>query len=298
MHLHSLSSRSATTKRTSLASILAVGVAALTGCASSATHSQPPAQAPAGVSRTSTADNARTDTPVNSGVSAHAQYAAFANAVNLRTQDLPGFTPSANRHEGKHAESEPELERCVDEKETKPLLKAKSDKFRSGSALDTASANSSVQIMPSIAVVRMELAKIRGALGDPADRSCLIRLVDTSFARQDRVIHVGSGTVHVAFSDTKLAPVQLGTVAGTDGAFGLSLSMKVTYTVVVRGQNISVTPVPLSIDALGFARGRAEVTLDTMAFGKEFSPELESKLFSLLVSRATGAVHQYPAIQR
>jgi hypothetical protein len=268
----------------------------IAGCGSSETTGQPSIPAPRRARATSSADTARIGSPAVRGLSAHNQFAAYASAVNLRAADLPGFTAAAN-HSNKHSKSEPELEHCVNAKEAKPLFKAKSDKLKSGGGLHTASVSSSVQIMPSIAVVRTELAKIRSALGDSADRSCLIRLVNTAFAKQDRVIHVGSGTVHVVISNTKLAPMQLGSVASTDGTFGFSLSVNVTYTVFVRGRRISVMPIPLVIDALGFASARAEVTLDTITFGREFPPELESRLFMLLVSRASAAGHGHPAIE-
>jgi hypothetical protein len=103
-------------------------------------------------------------------------------------------------------------------------------------------------------------------------------------------------TVRVVVGDLKVAPIALGSApAGTDGGFGLSLNMALTYIASYRGRMVTV-PSSLHLELLAFLVGRGEVTLSTETLGESFPPELEAKLFSLLVSRAVAVRQQYPAV--
>jgi hypothetical protein len=84
---------------------------------------------------------------------------------------------------------------------------------------------------------------------------------------------------------------------GTAGGFGTSVSVNVAYIVSAKGRHARIDT-SLGLDILAFAVGRAEVTFNTRDFSEQFPAELESRLFSLLVSRAVTASHEFPAIEK
>jgi hypothetical protein len=63
----------------------------------------------------------------------------------------------------------------------------------------------------------------------------------------------------------------------------------------LRGRTATL-PTMLHLDVLAFAVGRGEVTLTVITLGQPFPAEREARLFSLLVSRAVAARHEYRAI--
>lgn len=230
-----------------------------------------------------------------------AQYLAFANAVNLRPEDIPGFAAkpkeAARRHSHKTPENQAQYQRCVGTgSEAKPLLDAGSDDFTSSHGLHIDSVDSKVQIMSTSATVLQELARVEKTLQNPAARSCLARLFEKTLSTKNKTLHKNGASVRIRIRGVQLAPVPLGSlIAGTEGGFGMNISMNVTYIVSVRGRHATVS-VPLSFDILAFGVGRAEVTLASEALSEKFPRELEGKLLSLLVSRALTASHEYPDI--
>lgn len=233
-----------------------------------------------------------------------AQYLAFANAVNLRPGDVPGFAAKpkeAKPHHSTHktVENQAQYQRCVGigtETETKPLLDSSSDEFTSTHKLDSDSVSSEVQIMPTSATVVQNLAKFEKVLQDPTSRSCLVHLLEKSLGIKSKTIHEHGTTVSIRIGRVQLVPVQLGSlISGTEGGFGMNFSLTVTYFVSTRGRHATL-PLPFGFDVLAFGVGRAEVTLSATGISEKFPRELEGKLLSLLVSRALTASHEYPAV--
>jgi hypothetical protein len=237
------------------------------------------------------------------GSSARARYAGFARAINLRPGDVPGFIAKPKRRERVHLHNKAfddasQYRRCFSVgKQTKSVFTASSGKFTLGGGLHSESVSSGVAIAPTVAAAQRELKTVRRALGDSAARRCLARIFD-SLGTQSQAIHLRRATVRVTVGNLRLVPIRVGSVTrGTDGGFGFSLTMRVTYTASVRGRTRTLAT-SFQIDLLAFAIGRGEVTLTTSTLGASFPPELEAKLFSLLVSRARAASNLSPTIKK
>jgi hypothetical protein len=289
--------------RTILGASLTTVVAVAAGCGGSGSSNPGPASVPRPAAATPIANTAESASPLIRTLSAGAQYAGFAHAVNLRPGDVPGFiaAPKKPKHvhlHNKAFEDEAQYRRCFNiGKQTKAALKASSDKFTLGGGLHSQSVSSEVEIAPTIATTQRELKTTRRALSDPASRRCLARVFD-ALGSQSQAMQMRGGALRVTVGNLQLVPFQVDSVTrGTDGGFGLSLTMTVTYTAFVRGRTLTI-PAPLQLDVLAFAVGRGEVTLTTTTLGASFPPELEARLFSLLVSRARTASLAYPTIRK
>jgi hypothetical protein len=287
-----------TTKRTILLPILTATIALASGCGGSGSSNSASIKS----GSASQASQRVVATPAQrSPVGTHAQYAAFANAVNLRTRDLPGFTASPEKqHKSHKAKGESEFQSCLPGyKETQHAFESKSDKFKAGGGLKTTAVSSNVQIAPTVAKAQASLAAVKKASQNAAIRECMIHAFDHELGAQSHVTHVGSQTVHITLGGVKLAPIDLGSIAGlpADASAGLSVSINVVYSTSVEGHSIRI-PASFELDVLGFAVGRAEVTLSTEGFGEPFPSAVESRLFSLLASRAVTAAHGYPAVEQ
>jgi hypothetical protein len=237
------------------------------------------------------------------GLSRGAQYSAFAAAVNLRSQDVPGFVvePRSTDHHlvhNKAFEGGSQYRRCLGVgAQAKPVLKAKSDKFKAGEALHTYSTSSEVEVMTTVATARRELATVKRVFQDPGPRRCLARLFD-ALGSQSQPTRRRGVTLRVTVGDLRFAPLPVGSLTrATDGSFGMSMSLSVAYHVSARGRSVTI-PTTLYVDGLAFAVGRAEVSLSTITLGAPFPPDVESRLFSLLVAKAATARLRYPAVDR
>jgi hypothetical protein len=279
--------------------------AAVAGCGGSGSSSPGSASVSRPAAAAPVANTAGVASPRTRGLSARAQYAGFARAVNLQPGDVPGFIAKPKKPKRVHLhlkafEGRSQYQRCFSiGKQTRSVLKASSDKFALGGSagLHSESVGSEVEIAPTIAAAQHELKTIRRALSDPTARRCLARAFD-SLGTQGQAIHVRNATVRVTVGNLRLVPFQVGSVTrSTDGGFGFSLTMAVTYTASVGGRARTL-PTPLRLDVLAFAVGRGEVTLTTSTLGASFPPELEARLFSLLVSRALSARDAYPSVKK
>jgi hypothetical protein len=250
----------------------------------------------------STPESVSTPTPKATGASdaskesPHVQFASFARAVNLRAQDVPGF--SLKPHERREsAENEKPYARCLRGLvEVKPLAKYRSRKFvDASSATQVQQVGSSVEIAPTVAIARKELAQTKRVLANARSRECLAGAFDTLGLHQGSQ-HVEGAAVRTTVDGVHVVPITVSAATrGTDGGVGLSMSLDVTYVASVSGRSVSRT-VPLAIDVLAFLLGRAGVNLQVMSVGRPFPPERESKLFAGLVSRATAVAREYPAL--
>lgn len=201
------------------------------------------------------------------GGSAKAQARAFAQAVNLRTGDVPGYKAAPREDEGSSSKEklhEKELQRCVGSGEdSHPLVEASSPSFERKASIAQVSVSSSVTVHSSAALAKKELEAIRS----PHTRSCFTKFFKGLF----------SG----AYKGATIGPVSLesGTppAAGTSGSFGWRLRTSLT----VRSVRL-----PFDLDILGFFYGRSSVALMSFGVAVEFPAQAEQQLFLLLLSRA------------
>lgn len=242
------------------------------------------------------------------GQSTHAQLATFARAVNLRAKDVPGF-PLARRKahirvHNRALEGNSAYARCLHlAKQARPVVKLGSGKFASPSRFSVQSGpqfeqvESGVEIARSLSTARKELRQGERALANEASRSCLARAFD-ALGGQNQPIHLHGATMRVTVGNFRMAPLSVAAATrGTDGGFGFSMKLAVTYFLTAHGRSFTF-PTSLELDVLGFALGRATVTLTTMALGSSFPAELEAGAFATLVSRASAAARAYPDVLR
>jgi hypothetical protein len=199
-----------------------------------------------------------------------AQARAFANAVNLKAADLPGFHVStAPEHHGAAEERlEPELRRCVGTSDALSAAgapgEASSQHFERGASIITESVSSQVTVERTDALAAKDLAVIRSSHLE----SCLSHYFNLLFKSQDlRGASVGPVSIK---QGSPPAP-------GAGGSFGL----RFTETLTLRGLRI-----PFCVDILGFVEGHAEVSLFTSGVPRPFPAALEERLFLLLLARA------------
>lgn len=296
-------------RRIILGASLTTLVAVVAGCGGSGSSNAGPSSVARPVAGTPVAETAAgIAPPVARGLAARAQYAGFARAINLRPGDVPGFIAEHKKPKRFHLHNKAfendgsQYRRCFAfGTQGKPLPKVSSDKFARGGGLHSASVSSEVEIAPTIARAQRELAAARRILLDPSTRGCLTRAFD-GLGSQNQAIQLGKGRVRgsmrIAVGNLHITPLALGSMTrGTDGAVGSSVAMTVTYTVSARGRTLTV-PTSLHFDELAVLLGRGEVTLATVTLGDSFPPELEARLFSLLVSRALSASQVYPTIEK
>jgi hypothetical protein len=282
---------------------LVAAVALIAGCGGTSTpspgsvSSSPPASAqPIGNTTSAAASSAAR------GLSAHAQLVGFARAVNLRPQDVPGFTVAPRKPKTrtriKAFEDESAYRRCFRiPKEVKAVVKLGSRKFQIGTSLHTNEVSSTVSIAPTLAIARRELREGKKVIESSTARRCLTRMFD-SLGSHGQAIHVPHATVRVKLGNLHFVPFPVSDAArGTDGSVGVSMKLAVRYIVSAHGRTVTV-PTTLELDALEFLIGRASVNLGTIGLGASFPPELEASAFSQLVTRGLTAARTYPDVKR
>jgi|GEM_PF-4423011 len=236
-----------------------------------------------------------------SGMSPRAQYAAFAQVVNLRSADLPGFEEEAKRRERFHVENRA-LEggavyrRCFSRvNKSKPVFKARSHTFKSGRGLTSVNVSSIVEVMRSARAADQEMTAVQSLLESASARNCLSRLFDQlgSAAQTKRV---GRGALRITVGKLAIAPVHLSKLpSGSTAAAGFTMTMNVAYHVSVAERHLTI-PETLRLDILGLAFGRAEVSLATTVLGAPFPVGTEARLVGLLASRASTARRLYAGV--
>ncbi len=288
--------------RSTLALSLTAAVAMLAACGSSTTLPHSASATPPVTAKPITVA-APASKPASHHERPHAQFANFAKAVNLRPEDVPGFSATPRKaHSGRARnaalEANAPYRRCFQvANEVKPLVKLTSRRFKAGSALHLQQVSSSVEVEPSLVIASRELAEARRALHSHSARKCFAREFDAQGTRA-RPIHVGGGTVRVLVGNLRLVPFSVSAAThGTGGGFGFSLSARVTYLARVHGHRFTHRT-SIEFDTLGFLVGRAGVKLDTETLGSSFPPQLEASLLSRLVSRAIAAGQASPAVMR
>jgi len=199
-----------------------------------------------------------------------AQTLAYARAVNIRAGDVPGFTAASERDREHESPSEKHFERRFLACAGLPghgsgrSTEAGSPTFERKRGIVSASVSSSVSIAGSPLLASTEARAFAGR----RLRACLARAFD-GLMRAERPRGAQVGPVSVKYGSPP-AP-------GASGSFGLRLTADVTVRSI---------PIPFYFDLLGFAYGRAEVTLFAIGLPAPFPATLEEELFSLLLRRA------------
>jgi len=202
---------------------------------------------------------------------------AFARAVNLTADDVPGFTPRSNHDTSSAHEKQlgRELAQCTGAVgigsgqehlpgEGKSVTEQSSKDFELKHGIIDFGVSSQVSVQPSAADAREGLQAIRSA----HVRKCFSRYVQLLFAGE----HVKGATPGPVSIQAGVPPAP-----GTAGGFG----WRITASFSVRG-----VKVPIYLDFLGFVDGPAEVTLLSSGLIRPFPAEVQQHLFALLLARA------------
>ncbi len=197
---------------------------------------------------------------------AQTQARAYARAVNLRAEDLPGFRLSTAHEQvtgTRHLEVE--LLRCVGPHDgPKALAEAGSGDFERHVSIASVSVSSEVTVARTPALAAKQLAAYRsGRLPE-----CLSRyfgkLLESQRAHGARVSPV---------SIRRGSPP----APGASGSYGLRFKA----TVTLHGLQI-----PLYVDMFGFVERSADVSLLATGIPEPLPAKAEEQLFTLLLERA------------
>ncbi len=203
-----------------------------------------------------------------SGETAKARALAFAQAVNLRAGDVPGFRASGKERKlttPAERQSGVQLQRCIGGGAAgRALGEQSSPSFRRGATIAQQSVSSSVTVARSATIAAKELSEIQSAHA----RSCFVRYLQQLF-KGGTAGGTSIGAVSVAHG-TPPAP-------NGGGSFGLRIST----TILVRSVRI-----PFYMDILGFVSGSAEISLQTSGIPVPFPGAAEQQLYTLLLARA------------
>jgi hypothetical protein len=203
------------------------------------------------------------------GAPSRAQALAFAHAVNLSAGDIPEASvekkhrAAATASEGREGQA---CEHRIGWRNPHMIVEASSPKLRRGQELEIERITSSVSVLSSERAVARQFA----LLASPALRECAARILTRNLA--DRSIR-DARWGHVSVS--KL-PVQ---AAGTSATVGIRIVANLDLT-------FSEVSVPIYVDVLGFAIGRAEVALTAISATQPVPATTERELLSLLLARS------------
>jgi hypothetical protein len=202
---------------------------------------------------------------------------AFAQAVNLTADDVPGFT-AKTKHDSDSAREKKlgrELAQCTGATglspgegsfpgEGKSVADESSKDFELKRGVIDFSVSSGVSVQSSAVAARKGLQAIRSA----HVRKCFSHYLQLLFAGQ-----------HVQGATPGPVSIQSGTppAPGTSGGFG----WRITASFTIRG-----IKVPIYLDFLGFVDGPAEVTLLSSGLLRPFPAEVQQHLFATLLARA------------
>jgi hypothetical protein len=238
---------------------------------------------------------ARATAPAASGLSEHAQYVAFAAAVNLRPGDLPGFAVSGPGVSGGGSGGG----NCgLGALGGRPLANFPSDQFESGSAIANEQSSSEVDIESSPAVAREADEALQRALRKQSTRRCLTNGIGGGIKRS--LLNVSArhqGELQVLSSQVRLGePSSSPPPSGIDAGAELSVAVRVEIRVAANGREAR-TWLSLYLETQLLAIGRAQVALTVVSINKAFPATLETRLYGLTVSRAVAGASQFPALE-
>jgi len=191
---------------------------------------------------------------------------AFAAAVNLRSEDVPGLQA---RHKAEHQSSsgkaiEHELQQCIGVSGSSQLAEAGSKDFEHSGGVSQFDVSSNVSVSKSATLAAAELSKLRSA----HTKDCLKRYLTVLFK--------GS-----SYRGAVIGPVSVAEgsppAAGAEGSIGLRISTSIT---------VRTLRIPFYLDILGFVYGPAEISLLSSGLPVPFPAALQQRLFLSLLARA------------
>lgn len=216
-----------------------------------------PAFVPASESAT---DSVAAQTP------SRAQALAFARAVNLSASDIPEASVETERDETSDAREGRDCERLVALPHVHAIAEALSPKLKRGQELEIEQLRSSVAVLSDERALAQQFA----VLATPRLRECAARVwtrnLDDKPLRQARWGRVTVSQLPV------YAP-------GSGATIGIRIMAPLRLT-------FSEVSVPIYVDVLGFAMGRAEVTLIAVSATQPVPATTEQELVALLLARA------------
>jgi hypothetical protein len=189
---------------------------------------------------------------------------AVADAINVKSPDMPGFTATPHQETPTDRQNSERLARCAGATPpSQALADIYSPDFSNGTATAGQLVSSDVTVMPS----RREVVRDIAAISSGRAERCFRRLAGPLLARE-------LGSVKISGIRIERIPTS---APGTDGTFGF----RTTVTITRAGQSLT-----LFSDLQGFAVGSLEISLSTFGSGQPFPANDEQRLFSLLVERA------------
>jgi hypothetical protein len=199
----------------------------------------------------------------------HTQALAFARAVNLSAADVPEASVEA-RHRPTETVSEHREERACETRagwgHPRTLAEASSPKLERGRELEIERMTSTVSVLRDERAVARQFA----LLASPALRKCAARVLTRNL--DDKSIRDARwGRVTVS----KL-PIDAPGATATVG-------IRIVVALEIPFNEVSI---PIYVDVLGFAIGRAEVALSAMSATQPVPAATERELVSLLLARA------------
>jgi hypothetical protein len=203
------------------------------------------------------------------GAPSRAQALAFAHAVNLSAGDIPEASVEKKHGAAATASERREGQACerrIGWRNPHTIVEASSPKLRRGQELEIERITSSVSVLSSERAVARQFA----LLASPALRECAARILTRNL--DDRSIRDASWG-HVSVSRL---PVQ---AAGTSATLGIRIVANLDLT-------FSEVSVPIYVDVLGFAIGRAEVALTAISATQPVPATTERELLALLLARS------------
>lgn len=199
---------------------------------------------------------------------------AIARAINLRPSDVPGFIVLAATHNSRaDSEINARAQRCPGVQglgHTRAQAEASSPEFKAGAGLTALQVKSEAAIESSRSAVARDLALIRTGRA----QACLTQ------ALNGVTIPTSNGTP-LTITDVHVLPMSL-PANGAEDSFALRISTHM---------NILGHSIPFTMDLLGYAVGRDELSLITYALAQPFPAAAEQHLSALLISRALTHPH-------
>jgi hypothetical protein len=196
-----------------------------------------------------------------------ARASALAQAINLTSADLPGYSASPQKENTSKGESE-ELARCTGAPNPRlALAEVSSENFkRTGPEgfENKEELSSTVTVMPSAALAAKSLAALRNK-----GEACLEKLLNKKYAERssEKVSYGQVGIVQIPPEDFSVS-----------GGFGFNITMDVTAT---HGPFFV-----LYVDVLAFVEGPLEVMLSATSTNRPTTSATEQHLLSVLSARA------------
>jgi len=247
-----------------LGALAAMGTLAV-GCGGASGGPAPAASPPTGSAAGSATAVAIRSTGTPASPVSRARLIAYANAVNLSAADVPGASASSSQRQRQRQSREPV--HCGDVASAHELGEVKSPKLVRGTGLEREEIRSAVTLMSSRTIAAADLASARST----AVLACYSRILRARFAA--RSFKSGARVANVSVSPL---PVQ---ARGADGSVGIRIAVGIT-------PEGSETSIPVYFDALAFALGPVEVTLQAFSAIQPEPSTTETQLMSLLVDRA------------